>query len=172
MRISCIFLLINFLFIINLLAPCMCSENVVKKKVLEAYNSIKQKLNSYDKKKKNAIVAGATTTAVALISALIGGVYFLKHKHKKELEDPATVAFVFNLLVDTADGGVIQSQKAYIMGKEITKTFPSEQALREYIVKNMKDSSSDKTGSDKEDLLNSIMQINVNVKQPTGDTQT
>ncbi|KMZ81985.1 early transcribed membrane protein (etramp) [Plasmodium vivax India VII] len=172
MKIFCIFILINFLFIINLLAPCMCSENVVKKKVLDMFNTVNDRLNSYDKKKKNAIMAGAATTAIALISTLIGGMYLLKPKRKNELEDPATVAFVVNLLLDTADGGVVQSEKGYIMGKDITKSFPSEKALREYIAKNVKDSGSDKASSEKKDLLNSILHINVNIKQPAGDTQT
>ncbi|GAB65099.1 early transcribed membrane protein [Plasmodium cynomolgi strain B] len=172
MRISCIFLLINILVIINLLAPCMCSENVVKKKVLDAFNAINEKLNNSDKKKKNAILAGSAATAVALISTLIGGAYLLKPKHKNELDDPETVAFVVNLLLDTADGGVVQSQKGYIMGKNITKTFPSEKELQEYIEKNMKDSDSDKGSSEKKNLLNSIVHINVNIKQPPGDTQS
>ncbi|CAA9990276.1 early transcribed membrane protein, putative [Plasmodium knowlesi strain H] len=172
MRISCIFLLLNFLFIINLLAPCMCSENVVKKKVLNAFNTVSEKLNGSDKTKKNVALAGAATTAIALISTLIGGAYLLKPKRKNEFDDPGTVAFVVNLLLDTADGAVVQSQKGYIMGKDITKTFASEKELREYIEKNIKDSDSDTGSSQKKDLLNSIMHINVNIKHPAGDSQT
>ncbi|ANQ06702.1 Early transcribed membrane protein [Plasmodium coatneyi] len=172
MRISCIFLLINFLFIINLLAPCICSENVVKKRVLDAFNTVSEKLSGSDKRKKNAVLAGAATTVVALMSTLIGGAYLLKPKRKDELGDSGTVAFVVNLLLDTADGAVVESQKGYIMGKDITKTFPSEKELREYIEKNIKDSDSDKGSSAKKELLNSIMHINVHIKHPSGDSQT
>ncbi|KJP89505.1 hypothetical protein AK88_00716 [Plasmodium fragile] len=172
MRISYIFLLINLFLVINLLAPCVCSENAVKKKVLDAFNTISEKLNGYDKKKKNAILAGAATTAIAIISTLIGGVHLLKPKRKNELDDPGTVAFVVNLSLDTADGGVVQSQKGYIMAKDITKTFSSEEELREYIEKSIEDSGSDTASSDRKDLLNSIMHINVNITNAPGNTQT
>ncbi|GAW79610.1 early transcribed membrane protein [Plasmodium gonderi] len=165
MRISSISFIVNFLFITSLLVPCIYSENTIKKKVTEAVNAVNEKLNKNDNKKKTLILAGVTTAAIAVISALIGGAYFIKEKRKPQWKDPAVVTDVYDVLMDTLDDGVLHTKRGYYSGKTITDSLPSDKTLRQYILRNIRHSGLELTSSEKNEILSMIPYIKFNIRK-------
>ncbi|SBS93222.1 early transcribed membrane protein [Plasmodium malariae] len=165
MRVSAIFYFVNILFLVSLIVPCMCTENVMQKKVKSAFNSLNNKLRNYDDKKKKIMLAAAAGVLITIMSAVVGGIFYRTQSSKDRWDNPDLVDDVHNLVLEAIEYGILFTHKNYYGGKDIDKSFPSEKDIKKYLLKNLKSDNLDLTFSQKQDLIRMIPYIELNIRK-------